>query len=481
MTIDQASKPAPRARLPWWVLVADVLPFICLGLILRISIFGGFRFRIGSFRVLLYTWPRVAAAALVIVAVRHLLHRERPLHHRLRTALLAVRTSLQLLVDSTWLRRLPYVAAVAVFLLSIWQFHDQKNGFTSLIRFGQQFADRALPAVRAAPHALTESGGYDGQFYAQLAVDPLLRDRAILHALDDAPYRARRILFAWTAYLIGLGRPAWILDAYAVQNILAWLILAGVLLVWFPPGPPRHLVAWIGCLFGSGLLGSVTCALLECPSMLLLALAVLAIERNKSWKATVLIGLAGLGRETNLLGTVLLVTGRPRTVRATLSRAAMHAATFLPLVVWLLYLASRYDGIGTAGLRNFSIPGTTYVTSWATTLPDVARGGWDAPRLKLLELSGLGLQFLYLLVRWNPRNAWWRMGIGYAALMTVLGPAVWEGYPNAAAARVLVPMTFAFNVLIVKSRWYWPLAIIGNLSVVGGLRLLDVPWLSAYL
>jgi hypothetical protein len=42
-------------------------------------------------------------------------------------------------------------------------------------------------------------------------------------------------------------------------------------------------------------------------------------------------------------------------------------------------------------------------------------------------------------------------------------------------------MTFAFNVLIVKSRWYWPLAIVGNLSVVGGLRLLHVPWLSAYL
>ena len=46
-----------------------------------------------------------------------------------------------------------------------------------------------------------------GQFYVQLALDPLLRDPAIEQALDNFPYRSRRILFSWTAFLLDLGQP----------------------------------------------------------------------------------------------------------------------------------------------------------------------------------------------------------------------------------------------------------------------------------
>ena len=60
-------------------------------------------------------------------------------------------------------------------------------------------------------------------------MEPLLRNRAIDAALDNPPYRARRILFSWTAYLLGLGQPEWILKAFALQNILAWLALAWLL------------------------------------------------------------------------------------------------------------------------------------------------------------------------------------------------------------------------------------------------------------
>ena len=88
-----------------------------------------------------------------------------------------------------------------------------------------------------------QSPGYDGQFYAQLAVEPLLRNRRLDKALDTPPYRARRILFSWTAYVLGLGRPRWILKAYALQNIIAWLLLAWLLLRWFPPSAPRNAVA----------------------------------------------------------------------------------------------------------------------------------------------------------------------------------------------------------------------------------------------
>ena len=42
-------------------------------------------------------------------------------------------------------------------------------------------------------------------------------------------------------------------------------------------------------------------------------------------------------------------------------------------------------------------------------------------------------------------------------------------------------MSFAFNVLVVRSRWFWPLVILGNLSVWHGLRMIGVPYLTALL
>ena len=88
---------------------------------------------------------------------------------------------------------------VALFLAACARSYHPGYGFTGLIHFSKDSHDLQLPAVQSAPHLEVE-GGYDGLYYAQLAVDPLLRDPAIDRALDSPPYRARRILFSWTAY-----------------------------------------------------------------------------------------------------------------------------------------------------------------------------------------------------------------------------------------------------------------------------------------
>jgi hypothetical protein len=69
--------------------------------------------------------------------------------------------------------------------------------------------------------------------------------------------------------------------------------------------------------------------------------------------------------------------------------------------------------------------------------------------------------------------------VAYALLMTVLGPAVWEGDPGA-MSRVLVPMTIAFNVLLFRGRWSWTFWCLGNLSVLHGLDVMMVPGLSGW-
>ena len=142
------------------------------------------------------------------------------------------------------------IALVALFLASVARFHHRGTGFASLIGLPEDHGNE-IPALRGVPHYAASAGiTYDGQFYAQLALEPLLRDPAIDRAIDVAPYRARRILFCWTAWLMGLGRPAWVLEAFALQNVLCWLILAALTTRWLPPESPRQLASWgrVPCL-----------------------------------------------------------------------------------------------------------------------------------------------------------------------------------------------------------------------------------------
>jgi hypothetical protein len=377
-------------------------------------------------------------------------------------------------IPSHW--RLPivalYAAAVASFAIAIAQFYRPNTGFTYLIEFGETFHEQKLPAVRDAVHYThVGSPGYDGQFYAQLAVDPLLRDRRIDTALDWPAYRARRILFAWTAWAMGLGRPGPALKAYALQNILAWLLIAVLLMRWLPPTGPRQLTAWFGCLFGSGLIGSVRLALLEGPSLLLLVLAILAMERGLRWPAAALVGISGLGRETNLLSAGLVVDRRSWTGGVP-AHAGLALVVALPLALWMLYLRTIYPDPGALGEYNYSLPLVEYFAKWGQVLAALAaEGPRSFARFSLFALVSLTTQAGFLLLHRQWDNAWWRAGMGYVLLLVVLGPAVWDGIPGA-AIRVLLPLSVAFNVLVVSHRWFWPLVILGNLSVLHGLQLL---------
>jgi hypothetical protein len=114
------------------------------------------------------------------------------------------------------------------------------------------------------------------------------------------------------------------------------------------------------------------------------------------------------------------------------------------------------------------------------TVRALGADGWDSfARFSLLGLVSLTTQCLVLLWQRDWRNPWWRMGVAYAGLMAVLGSAVWEGDPGA-ATRVVVPMTIAFNVLLTKHRWFWPLWALGNASVVHAVEVMRLPWLSGW-
>jgi hypothetical protein len=377
----------------------------------------------------------------------------------------------------TWRAWILYAGAIVFFLAAVSQFHHERTGFTRLIGFGDRSAEGALPVVKGIPHHVyRRSAGYDGQFYAQMAMDPLLRDPALDRAMDEPPLRARRILLSWTAFALGLGRPRWILQAYALQNVVCWLALTVVLLRWFPLTTGRLSALWLATSFAGGLMWSVRFALLDGPSLLLIALGMAAFEAGRRWTSAVVFGIAGLARETNVLGVAALVEPqRWRNWRAIVRQAALVAVTALPILVWFDYIRSIYHTRVLTSGETLALPFEGAMWKLQQALGQVGHAGVpkDAS-LTLLLVAAVCTQIGFLIARPGWRDPWWRLGAAYALLMPFLGRPLWAGQPPT-AMRVLLPLLLAFNVrlrLCERPVAFWTLFVLGNGTVIQGMMLL---------
>jgi hypothetical protein len=374
-----------------------------------------------------------------------------------------------------WIYRGLAVALVILFLLSVTRFYHPDTGFTALIGFPRGH-DSEAPAMRDVPHFdYPPWASYDGRFYAQRALDPLCRDPLVDRAMDLAPFRARRILFSWTAYLLGFGRPAWIIEAYAIQNVVCWLLLAWLLVRWIPPSSGRGLALWTACLFSHGVLWSVRFALLDAPSLVLTVLAVWMVEAGRPLLSAAVAGIAGLGRETNLLAGA--AQPLPRDRRGWLRLAAAFALVVIPLIVWEDYLRSIYRSTISAGADSLVTPGVALLMRWRQTLSTLRREGiLSLAWLPFGLLSSMIVQAAYVLIRREYDDAWWRVAVAYAALMLMLDSVVAD--PNTGAiTRVLLPLTVGFNILLAKESRpvrFWTWFVAGNLHLLSALRVMPL-------
>jgi hypothetical protein len=371
-----------------------------------------------------------------------------------------------------------YAATVLLFLWVCSHFHLQGKGFTYLVEFGSRMEPRYIPELRAARHYnLPDAYGYDGQYYAQIAMKPDLGDPSLRIAVDNLPYRARRILFCITAWAAGGGNPERALNIFAVQNIIAWLALSVVLLRWFPPTRWGNWFRWAGVLSSVGMAVSVRSSLMDGPSLLLIAGAMALLEEGRPWLSAALLGVSGLGRETNLLAAAALgIEGR----RGALRTAGKAILVVLPLAAWFGYLSWKFGGAGgAAGARNFSLPFAGFGREWGQVLRGLGRDPWHLALGSLAAMVAVTVQGLFLVLRRDAADRWWRLGAAYAALMVVLGDAVWEGYP-VAASRVLLPMILAFNILVPRGRKWWIVLALGNLSLVASPGVLAPPFRDSY-
>ena len=363
--------------------------------------------------------------------------------------------------------RIAYCIAALVFACLVLAKFSPQSGFTSLIRFGGTWQDRRHSALQDIPIATApESNGYDGQFYAQIALDPLLRSPELEHIIDSPAYRARRILVPVTATLLGLGRPAWILQVYALLNVLCWFALGWYLIGQIDLSDRLAFSRWVGCMFSMGVLESVRQSLVDLPALLLLVLAIHSWSKPQSGRSVLWLALANLAKETSLLNALALHCDKSLRLFPWRRMGLSLLIIILPLALWSLYVQQRFaNNLGAGGFGNFSWPLLGPLTQAKSSLREISLGNLDGRySFSLIAIIGLAIQVCFFWCSPRCESSWWRVGAAYSLLLIFLSSWVWSGYW--AVCRAVLPMTIAFNLLLPATRSFWPLWILGNLTAL---------------
>ncbi len=362
------------------------------------------------------------------------------------------------------------LAAIAFVVLFVGWRWDRTTGFTGLPRFGEDLKERRLPVLQTLPIKDSPRSGYDGQFYAQIAVEPNVASPDLGRALDKSSYRPRRILLPLLAYGLGAGQAWVVLQIYALLNTAAWLWLAVILWRLLPRNDWRHTAAWLGVMLSVGALDSVRLALTDLPAALLLVLAASAMERGRERIATLWVLLAGFTREISVAGALLVrsTAGSGRTF-------FLRAASTGPVLLWCAWLAWRLPGpVGHEG--NIDWPGFAFLRQLVSNLQLVLAGDFN-PRVVFGVLGGLGLaaQSLFVLNQWRAfaANAWVRMALPFAVLFWLIGADPWLDYR--AVARDCLPMTLVFNLLWARRTEASPFWLLANVIVIDGVTRMAPP------
>lgn len=283
----------------------------------------------------------------------------------------------------------------------------------------------------------------DGQAFAALAQDPLLRRPEAFGGDDaEAAYRAQRPLLGWLVWATSAGQ------AEAVPGVLlAWAVAGAVALAW----GTRVLAARFGRRWDLAALavllpGSVAVLDWTGPEGLAAGAALLALwwwrRSARSW-AVVLLVVASLLRETMVLVAVAIgVWELVRDPRGWRSLVPLLAAP-LAVLAWWEALRWRFDALPTdaasAGEGRLGVP-------FAGLVGGI--GYWDTAD----AVVAFVLAALLVAAVWQHRSAgrqgdgllWAVVGV-YGLLGILLGTEVWKRWQD--FGRALLPLSAVAFVL----------------------------------
>ena len=367
------------------------------------------------------------------------------------------------------LKELFFLIVLAILpVILLFNNYSHRNGFLDLPMFGDEFKASRLKEINDINPPTKERFGYDGQFYAQMALDPLLIHDETIRALDNMIYRTRRVGLPFMAFLLGIGKPLWVLHIYTLLNFVFWIILLLIVYHYLGFRYSRDFLLAVSVLWSSGTLASLSRALTDLPAVTLSILAVFLIaKRNISAS---LLSSAALCKETAALSFFLLAWPEKKSNLKPRQFFLSCLIMILPFSAWLLYVHLRIkDGV-IFGNNNFAPPFWGLISKITTEnlqlFKEFSFTRYNNVLYELICPLSLVAQSFYLISKPKAHSPYWRLGVGFAILPYLLGSAVWVD--QLTYSRVLLPLTICFNFLIHKHErnlsyafWYF----IGNIGM----------------
>jgi len=373
-----------------------------------------------------------------------------------------------------WLRGTLIALCALVPTVFVARIYQHQHDFTPLVFFGQAFKSRELPEVRALHPEIQPGFGYDGQFYVQMAIDPAMQRHDLGRALDATAYRGQRIFLPALAWLLGAGRPRFIISIYALLNLAFFYALLAAVARRLPAQNARGYMVLGGIMLGSGTLVSVQYAMTDLPCA---TLGFLALGQGELAGA-VLISFSILTKPTGGLFLVRELAPFPRTPRAWMVRAGVVALALVLPVLWQIYLWRLFGRpIDSSGFawplqgwwqRVASLGGSTHTDYFPWRDDD-----WVVARVHVLEMLALLstlVQAVFIVARPRWRDRLWLVGFCFVLLFLTMAE---KNLANAADyTRTLLPMTIAFNFALLElrsARVFLALFVAGNIGMATGL------------
>lgn len=342
------------------------------------------------------------------------------------------------------------------------------GGLTRFGGFGETFEHRYIDTIHSINcYIKPNSGGYDGQFYAQIATDPSLDNPAFEDAIDEPAYRARRILLPLIAHVLALGNPEASVLIYCSLNILCWFVFAWLIWTWLMVKDARTFAQWCACVLSMGILDSIKYSLTDLPSILLILLMIRYAHTRRLGVAGGFIAAVFL-KETNLLAMSALPNW-PKDRRSLLKQFTLWSSiaciSLILFYQWYRYVNWKFGVfLGVSG--NFDWPFVSIVRNFLSALKALSSGEIDDRYIfRILGIVGFLFQLGWLVSQSKKiRDPLIRLGLTYAVLFIFLGDLVWWGYW--AVCRVALPMTIVFNLCYTPKKYFWPGIILANITII---------------
>ncbi len=364
------------------------------------------------------------------------------------------------------------VLALVLAAVFLPHFH-RHTGLTSLIRFGERHKQNLAPELAGVPvYLVPHHDGFDGQYYAHMALHPPWIYHDLINHYDFPAYRIRRVFLPALAWALGLGQPFWIVHIFSFFNVLAWLALARLLTVWLPLQNWVNFGRWTGCLLAAGVLESLRGSLTDVPSLLLMLAGMRFWETQQTRAGSVVFAVSVLTRDTVALSVFGLLWPQPVTVRGLARLAWLGGLIVLPTALWALYVSHYFHSSSTGVPGNFNWPFRAIAGTAADALEHLRHGVEDNGRytFRLITIFSLVVQVWVVLTGWRKGPQWLRMALPFILLVPFLGLPEWEGPWG--FWRAILPITIAFCFLVPADRRFVPVLLAGSLpSLLAFFRL----------